>query len=170
MDSTREKVDEMVGKHGNPATDIVAILEDIQKTYGCLPDDVLRELARKTELALVRILQVVEHHEGFVLEKDIKKTVEICTCPSCSLNGGSELLKGFREILLVKSCRNGIGSRYCISTSVAADSPCAKPPTVIIDGQKYRNMTLSKLTEILEASIAEPAKCSVRHRPRAASL
>lgn len=170
VDSIRETVSKIMEKHQNPATDIVVILEDAQKVYGCLPNDVLREVADRTELALVRVLQVIEHHDGLVLENDLKLPIEICTCPSCSLNGGSEILKGLREILLVKSCGGGIGARYCISTFIATDSPCVKPPTVIINGQKNQDMTLSKLAGILEASIAEPAECGLRHGPRAASL
>jgi NADH:ubiquinone oxidoreductase subunit E len=170
MSSITDKINEIVGNYTDPASDVVAILEDTQKVYGCLADDVLREVADRTELALVRILQIIEQHDGLVLEKDMKKPVEICTCPNCTFNGGSEILKGLREILLVKSCGNGIGARYCISTFVAPDSPCVRPPTIAIDGKKYRDMTLSKLTGILEASIAEPAECNLRHRPRAASL
>jgi NADH-quinone oxidoreductase subunit E len=170
VDSIREKVNEIVGKHENPATDIVAILQEVQKAYGCLPEDVLREVADKTELALVRVMDVVEHHDGFVLEKDLKKPIEICTCPNCKLNGGGEILKGLREILLVKSCCNGIGARYCISTFNATDSPCVRPPTVVVDGKKYQDMTLSRLIDMLEASVAEPAECKWRDRPQAASL
>ena len=170
MDSITEKVDEIIGKRENPIADIVAILEDVQKTYGCLPNDVLREVADRTELALVRILQVVEHKKGLVLEKDMKKPIEICTCPSCSLNGGSDILKGLREILLVKSCCNGIGARYFISTFIATDSPCVRPPIVVVNGRKYQDMTLSRLIDLIEASIAEPAECGLRHGPRAASL
>ena len=170
MKSIRDKVSEILAQYNDAASNIVAILQDVQKAYGSLPDYALKEVANQTELALVRVLQVVEHHEGLALERDIKKPVEICTCPNCNVNGGSGLLKGLREILLVKSCGSGIGARYCISTSIVPESPCVRPPTVIVDGQKYQDMTLSKLTDILESSIAESAECSLRHRPRAASL
>ena len=170
MDSIVKSVSEIVEKYENPVTDIVAILEDVQKVYGCLPEDVLREVADKTELALVRVLKAVEHKNGLVLEKDLKKPVEICTCPNCSLNGSSEILKGLREILLVKSCCNGIGARYFISTFIATDSPCVRPPTVVVNGRKYQDMKFSKLIDLLETSITEPAQCNLGHRPRAASL
>jgi NADH:ubiquinone oxidoreductase subunit E len=170
MNSITDKVGEIVGKYSDPASDMVAVLEDVQKAYGCLPDDVLREVAARTELALVRILQVVEHRDGFVLERDMKKPVEICTCPNCSLNGGSEILKGLREILLVKSCGSGIGARYCISTFNAAGSPCVRPPTVVVDGRRYQGMKLSELVALLGASSAEPVECKPVRRYRAASL
>lgn len=170
MDSIRETVNEIVGKYENPATDITAILEDVQKAYGCLSEDVLKVVADKSKLALVLVMKTVENKDDLVLEKDMKKPIEICTCPNCRLNGGSEILKGLREILLVKSCCSGIGTRYFISTSNAADSPCVKPPTVLVNGRKYRDMTLSKLVDLLEASIVEPAECNLRHIPRAASL
>ena len=170
MDSIVKSVSEIVEKYENPVTDIVAILDDVQKVYGCLPEDVLREVADKTQLALVRVLRAVKHKDGLVLEKDLKKPIKICTCPSCSVNGGSEILKGLREILLVKSCGSGIGSHYFISTFNAADSPCIKPPTVVVDGRKYQDMKLSKLMELLEASVAGPMECSSIHSPRAASL
>lgn len=170
MRALGDTISEILKSYVDPKSDIVSVLEEMQRTFGCLPEDALKEVANQTELALVRIMRVVDYHDGLVLEKDLKKAVEICTCPNCSVNGGREILKGLREILLVKSCGNGIGARYYLSTSVAPESPCVKPPTIIIDKQKYQNMTLSKLTEILEASIAEPVECRPRHRPRAASL
>ena len=170
MKAYRDRIREILKSYIDPKSDIVSVLEEVQRTFGCLPGDALKEVADQTELALVRIMRVVDYNDNLVLEKDLKKAVEICSCPNCSVNGASEILKGLREILLVKSCGNGIGAHYCISTSVAAGSPCIKPPTVIVDGQKYQEMTLSKLTGILEASIAGQAECSLRHRPRAASL
>jgi NADH:ubiquinone oxidoreductase subunit E len=170
MRAVRDKIGEILKSYADPKSDIVSVLEEVQRVFGCLPEDALKEVANQTELALVRIMRAVDCHDSLVLEKDLKKAVEICICPNCILNGGREILKGLREILLVKSCGNGIGARYCISTSVAPESPCVRPPTVIVEGQKYQNVTLSKLTDILEAFIAESAECSLRQRPRAASL
>ena len=170
MKTVRREVEEILKKYDDARSDIVAVLEEVQKTFGCLPEDALSEVADGTELALVRVMDVVEHHDGFVLGKDLKKPIEICTCPNCKLNGGGEILKGLRDVLLTKSCCNGIGTRYCISTFNATDSPCVRPPTVVVDGKKYQDMTLSRLIDMLEASVAEPAECKRRDRPRAASL
>lgn len=162
MGTVRDRVSEILKNYIDPKSDIVSVLEEAQKTFGCLPEDALKEVADQTELALVRIMRVIDYHDGFVLEKDLKKPIEICTCPNCKLNGGSEILKGLREILLVKSCCNGIGARYCISTNNAPESPCSRPPTVLVNGQRCHDMTLAKLLKIIETSIPELQGCEPR--------
>ncbi len=162
MEAVKDRVSEILKSYVDPKSDIVSVLQEVQRTFGCLPEDALREVANQTELALVRIMRVIDYNDGFVLEEDLKKPIEICTCPNCKLNGGSEILKGLRDVLLTKSCCNGIGARYCISTFNATDSPCVRPPTVVVDGQKYQNMTMAKLLKILGTSILSSQKCKSR--------
>ena len=164
MEAVRNKVCEILKKVGNPRSEIVAVLREVQKAFGCLPEEALREVADKTGIALVRLSDVISSHRGLVLERDIKRAIEVCTCPNCTVNGGAELLSSLREILLVKSCGDGIGARYYISTVIAAESPCPKPPTVTVNGQRYHNITLSKLLELIDPAVltSRKRKCDAK--------
>jgi len=159
MEAVRNTVCEILKKFDAPRSEIVAVLREVQKAFGCLPEEALKEVAENTELAPVRLLDVISCYHGLVLEKDMKKPIEICACPSCMVNGGAELLSGLREILLVKSCSKGIGARYYISTVTAPESPCPRPPTVTVNGQRYHNIMLSKLLELIEGKVSESQKC-----------
>ena len=159
MEAVRNRVCEILKKFDTPRSEIVAVLEEVQKAFGCLPEEALKEVADKTGIALVRFSDVISSHRGLVLEKDIKRAIEVCTCPNCIVNGGAELLSSLREILLVKSCGNGVGTRYYISTVIAPESPCPRPPTVTVNGQRYYNITLSKLLELIDAEVSKSRKC-----------
>ena len=159
MEAVRSRVCEILKKFDTPQSEIVAVLREVQKAFGCLPEEALREVADKTGIALVRLSDVISSHRGLILERDTKRAIEVCTCPNCTVNGGAELLSGLREILLVKSCSKGIGARYYISIVIAPESPCPKPPTVTVNGQRYHNIMLSKLLELIEGKVSESQKC-----------
>jgi NADH-quinone oxidoreductase subunit E len=159
MESDCERVEAIISKYNGRRDSLISMLQDIQSEYHYLPENAMRQVADRTGIALIRLADVVNSNHGLVLEKDMKKPIEICTCPNCLLNGGAELLSGLREILLVKSCSKGIGARYYISTVIAPGSPCTKPPTVIVNGQRYHNITLSKLLELIDAEVSKSRKC-----------
>jgi NADH:ubiquinone oxidoreductase subunit E len=164
MEALRSRVCEILKKFDAPWSEIVAVLREVQKAFGCLPEEALKEVADRTGIAPIRLADVVNSNHGLVLEKDIKRAIEVCTCPNCTVNGGAELLRGLREILLVKSCGKGIGTRYYISAVIAPESPCPKPPTVTVNGQRYHNITLSKLLELIDSAVltSRKRKCNVK--------
>jgi len=165
MNSVRSKVCGILKEFRDPRSEIVAVLGEMQKEFGCLPEEALKEVADRTETALVRLLEVISSHRGLVLEKDIERPIEVCTCPNCTTNGGAELLSGLREVLLLKTCSGGIGTRYYIAPVIAQESPCVEPPTVTVNGQTYRGITLSKLLELIGVIERKPLKCRATVKP-----
>ena len=153
MNITTDKIEEILKGYDDPRSEIIAVLEEVQKTFGCLPKHALREVADRTKLSLEQIIRIADSSDGLILEEQIKQPIEICNCPNCMLNGGRKILGGLREILLVRSCSARI--RFFITTCANPESPCLEPPTVVVNGKRHQNMTLTRLLEMLQTS--EPA-------------
>ncbi|TET32845.1 MAG: hypothetical protein E3J72_18620 [Planctomycetota bacterium] len=150
MNLVRQKVNSVLEMYENPKSNMKAVLEDIQMTFGCLPKAALHELANQTNIALVRIHSFIDSSNGFVLEEDIKQAVEICNCPSCRMSGGREIREGLDYILLVDALKNGgNGKAFYTKVHNNPEAPCAKPPTALVNGHRYCDLTLSGLLEII---------------------
>ena len=70
-----KQMDEILAKHGRQASNIIAILQDVQETYRYLPREIFPYLSKELGMTTANIYSVATFYENFSLEPKGKYAV-----------------------------------------------------------------------------------------------
>lgn len=145
----RETIEKILDKHGNDPDHLIAILEDIQATYTCLPEEALRTVAEKTGHSLVDIYGVATFYRAFTLKPRGKHLISACLGTACHVRAAPSVVKEIERQLGIKSGETTPDNEFTLET-VNCLGACALGPVIVIDGHYFPKVTKSKVSSILE--------------------
>jgi NADH-quinone oxidoreductase subunit E len=147
------EVNKILKRYGNDATDIIAILQDVQQTYRYLPQDVMSHLSEKLDIPLTRIYHLSTFFRAFSLEPRGKHHIQVCMGTACHVRGSPRILDAVERKLRISAGRTTKDLNYSLET-VNCVGACALGPLVVVDGKAVGKMTGQKADRLV-ASLQE---------------
>lgn len=129
--------------------DLIPMLQKIQRHYGYLPQDVVKEFSEHTSIPLSRIYGVATFYEQFYLEPHGRHTVRCCRGTACHVKGGPNIRKVIERVLGIESGQTTDDLRFTFET-VACLGTCFLAPVMMIDNDYYGHLNPGKIETILE--------------------
>ena len=132
------------------SSDLIPILQQIQKEYGYLPPDVMLEVSKKTGIPASRIYGVATFYEQFHLEPRGRHTIKCCRGTACHVKNGSELIDAISRYLGVGPGETTEDMRFTFET-VACLGTCFLAPVIMVNSDYYGHLSANKIKDILES-------------------
>ncbi|MFA6426444.1 MAG: NADH-quinone oxidoreductase subunit NuoE [Phycisphaerae bacterium] len=143
-------VQQLLESIGQPkATDLIPILQLVQKEYGYLPKDVLIEISRRTSIPLSRIYGVATFYEQFYLEPHGKYTIKCCRGTACHVKRGPEITNTVSQILNIEPGQTTADMKFTFET-VACLGTCFLAPVMMVENDYYGNLNRNQIKDILK--------------------
>lgn len=147
-----EKILDRIGKvggNGGGVTpgDLIPLLQEIQETYGYLPQPVLEHVSRQTGIPASRMYGVITFYAQFYLEPHGKHTVRCCRGTACHVRGGKKVLVAIQNALGVGDGETTEDMQFSLET-VACLGACALAPVMVIDNTYYGKITARQAEQI----------------------
>ena len=139
-------------------SDLIPILQKVQKKYGYLHQDILLQISKQTSIPASTIYGVATFYEQFYLEPRGKHTVKCCRGTACHVNQGAEIIEAISQSLNVKPGETTEDMRFTFET-VACLGTCALAPVIMIDEAYHGKMTPSKVESIIDKLKASREEC-----------
>lgn len=149
MESSRgEKVEKIIGKYGCSRDSLISILQDIQKEYRYLPEDILKMVAKKLELPLIQIYGVATFFKAFSLVPRGKHVLSVCTGTACHVRGAPSVLDELERDLCIRAGETTSDKQFSLET-VNCLGACALGPILVVDGKYHGKMAPVKVKAAL---------------------
>jgi len=145
-------VNRILEKHRGERGELISILEEIQKKYGYLPEDVLRTVANETGKSLTEIYGVATFYRSFSLQPRGKHLVSVCLGTACHVRGGPMISEEFERRLGVCAGETTPDAEFTLET-VNCLGACALGPIVVVDGHYFSNVTTTMAKRILKNAL-----------------
>ena len=144
------QLDEILAETPNPTSnELIPILQEIQKSYGYLPPNVLTELSDRTGIAASRIYGVVTFYEQFYLEPHGRHTIKCCRGTACHVKNGPNIISAIERTLGIEPGRTTDDMNFTFET-VACLGTCFLAPVMMVDSDYYGHLAANKIEHILE--------------------
>ena len=101
--SEKKVLDEILKSHDYSKTAVIAIMQDIQKVYRYLPEEMLCYIAKELRLSEAKVYGVATFYENFSLEPKGKYVIKICDGTACHVRKSADILTEIRGSLGVTS-------------------------------------------------------------------
>jgi len=161
-----QEVNRILKRYGNDATDIIAILQDVQQTYRYLPKDVMETLATKLDIPLSRVYHLATFFRAFSLEPRGKHELHVCMGTACHVRGAPRILEALERGLKVKAGETTKDMRVTLET-VNCVGACALGPVVVVDGESKGKLNPQRAERLLKQIEPEaaPKKTAAKTSP-----
>ena len=147
--STQDQVDEVLKRYKGERREVVEILQDIQRRFGYLPEQAMRQVAAFVGVPESRVYSIATFYSQFKLVPTGRNVIKVCLGNACRVRGGAKLLKDVQKRLGIKPGESTPDLEYALET-VACLGACSVAPAVVFNEETYGQVTPDRLVEIIE--------------------
>ncbi len=149
MQINTEKIDFLINKYGARRESLIPLLQDIQSFLNWLPEEVIREVAKKLGIPLIDVYSVATFYRSFSLKPRGKHLITVCLGTACHVRGGQRIVEAISRELGIKPGDTTKDMKFSLET-VNCLGCCAIGPIVVIDGEYYGGMTSQKALSLIK--------------------
>jgi NADH-quinone oxidoreductase subunit E len=137
--ATQDKLDAILARHTGEGASVTALLQDVHAAYGYLPEDVLREVSRRTGAPVSLLYSLATFYGSFRLEPMGKHHICVCVGTACHVRGAAKVVDAMERELQVSSGGTTPDAQFTLDT-VNCVGACAMGPVVVEDKEYHGQM------------------------------
>lgn len=137
---------------------IIPILQEIQKEYRYLPEEVLTITATALGLSPARVFGVATFYSHFSLEPKGKYVIKICDGTACHVKGSGRLIETARKHLGLKEKEHSTKDLLFTLETVSCLGACGLAPAVVINDTVHGQVSEAELKQLIDDIREEEAQ------------
>jgi formate dehydrogenase subunit gamma len=130
---------DILAEHKDKEGPLLPVLHDVQKQFGHVSEDAIREVANILNLTRAEVYGVVSFYHDFRKEAEARPVLKLCRAEACKARG-VEALVPFAE----SQSRVKIEAVYCLGL-------CSVGPSAMVGDKVYARLDNARLKTLLEA-------------------
>ncbi|MDF3058921.1 MAG: dehydrogenase [Rariglobus sp.] len=155
---TFQRIDEVITHYPVKRSATLPLLHLIQEDAGYISDEAIAWIARKLELELINVLEVVTFYPMFRRAPIGRRHVKVCRTLSCALKGGYKTCETFEKEFNTRLGTNHISPDGEVTIEfVECLASCGTAPVVMIDEKLHENVDVAKAKQLSDQIKAEAA-------------
>ena len=139
---------EVIEKFRNQESPLMQILQESQKDFGCVPQEVQQLISDELHISTAKINGVVTFYSMFSLTPSGKHILGVCTGTACYVKGAQRLVDLVSEILDTPYGETTKDGQFTLAPTRCVGD-CSKAPVVMVDGKIYGNVTSEDIPKII---------------------
>jgi NADH:ubiquinone oxidoreductase subunit E len=157
LQTSIKKLDALLKNRKKESSEIIEILQDVQKEYGYLPEETLKEISSILCMPLIEVFRVANFYKAFSLKPRGKYLVTVCMGTACHVRGAPKIIDEVVGQLAIRPGETTEDKMFTVE-AVNCVGACALGPVVIINGKYYDHMSSSKLRALIESFYKQEKK------------
>lgn len=153
----KKQLDGILKAHDYNKTAVIAIMQDIQKIYHYLPQEMLTYIAGELGLSEAKVYGVATFYENFSLEPKGKYVIKICDGTACHVRNSTAILDEIRGILGVTQEKPTTEDMLFTVETVSCLGACGLAPVCTVNDKVHPAMTPEKARALIEELKEEAA-------------
>lgn len=145
-----KQMDEILAKHGRQASNIIAILQDVQETYRYIPREIFPYLSKELGMTTANIYSVATFYENFSLEPKGKYVIKVCNGTACHVRKSIPILEKLRETLNLKEGQATTDDFVFTVETVSCLGACGLAPVLMVNDTVHPSMTPEKVVALVQ--------------------
>lgn len=147
----KENVDRILVNHNCEKKELINIIQEIQKEYHYLPEDVLIYVAEKLDISQSKIYGVSTFYENFSLDAKGRNIIKICDGTACHVRKSVPIMNAvYKELGLSDKKKTTDDMMFTVET-VSCLGACGLAPVITINENVHPKMTPESAVELIRA-------------------
>lgn len=146
-----KKVDKILEEKQYKVSNLIGILQAVQKEFRYLPEDALTYIGTKIEgLSPATVFGVATFYGQFSLEPTGKFEIELCDGTACHVRGSTPVLDAIRAKLSLKEGKYTTDDGLFTCKTVSCLGACGLAPVMVINKKVYPQVSADAVRVVLE--------------------
>ncbi len=145
----KEFLEGILATHSYKAINLIAIMQDVQKEYRYLPEDMLCYIADRLKISHARVYAVATFYENFSLDAKGKYLIRCCDGTACHVRKSTQVINALKEALNLKSDEKTTPDMLFTVETVSCLGACGLAPVITINDVVYPAMTPEKIKQVI---------------------
>ena len=130
---------DILAEHKDREGPLLPILHDVQKAFGHVSEDAMREIASALNLTRAEVYGVVSFYHDFRKEAEARPVLKLCRAEACKARGVEALVP-----IADNQSRVKVEAIYCLGL-------CAVGPSAMVGDTVHARLDGAKFKSLLEA-------------------
>jgi formate dehydrogenase subunit gamma len=131
---------DIIAEHEAREGPLLPILHDVQKSFGHVSEDAMREIASALNLTRAEVYGVVSFYHDFRKEAETRPVIKLCRAEACKARGVEALVPVADAQSRVK-----VEAIYCLGL-------CSVGPAAMIGDAVYARLDAERLTALMASA------------------
>lgn len=149
-------IDEILERHNNDKSMIIAIMQDVQEVYRYLPQEALEHIAAKTGMSESDLFGVATFYGNFSLDAKGKYVLKVCRGTACHVRKSADVLQALQEATGLTEKKSISDDGLFTIEIVSCLGACGLSPVVMMNDTVHATMTPDKAKDLV-ADLREEA-------------
>lgn len=132
------KIADIIAEHQEREGPLLPILHDVQKAFGHVSEDAMREISSALNLTRAEVYGVVSFYHDFRKEAETRPVLKLCRAEACKARGVEALMP-----IADGQSRVKVEAIYCLGL-------CSVGPAAMIGDQVYARLDRQRMVELME--------------------
>jgi len=141
----KKTIEKILTNYKENGGNIVSILQDIEESFGYIPEDVVNVISKKLDIPASRFYGVATFYAQFHLRPRGENIITVCRGTACHVKGSERLFSGLMKRFNLYDEKDTTDDKKFTIERVACVGTCSMAPVVLINGKVYGKMTADKL-------------------------
>ncbi len=146
----RERVDQIIDRHGCEPSSLIQILLDIQSENNWLPKEALERIGERLGVPMTRIQHIATFYKAFSLVPKGRNRIHICMGTACHVRGAQRILDTVQEVIGIRPGETDLDLKFTLET-VNCLGCCALGPVMEINGKTHGKLTTAETANVLKS-------------------
>jgi formate dehydrogenase subunit gamma len=130
-------VADILANHTGREGPLLPILHEVQKTFGHISEDAMREIASGLNVTRAEVYGVVSFYHDFRKEPDLRPVLKLCRAEACKARGVEALVP-----LTESQTRVKVEAVYCLGL-------CSVGPAAMVGDTVHAHLDTRRLTALM---------------------
>lgn len=146
----KEKVDEIILGHNSDKKKIISIIQEVQREYHYLPEEVLVYIADTLDITHSKIYGIATFYENFSLQEKGENIIKICDGTACHVRDSIPILQAIYKELDLNDKKNTTDDMKFTVETVSCLGACGLAPVITINDVVYPKVTPESVVKLLK--------------------
>ncbi|HML73459.1 MAG TPA: NADH-quinone oxidoreductase subunit NuoE [Anaerohalosphaeraceae bacterium] len=148
-----EKVCRILDKHQHNPSRLIPILQEVQKEYRYLPEEVMAFIATSLGISPAKVYGVASFYANFALKPKGKYVIHICEGTACHVKGSGKIKDALFKKLNVTTENNTTPDMLFTVQPVSCLGACGLAPVMTVNEEVHGQVTPEAATAIVDEII-----------------
>jgi formate dehydrogenase (NAD+, ferredoxin) subunit C len=142
-------LEQSIDRHRGIKGPLMPILNDVQKTFGCVPLEVQQKISEELNIPFSEIYGVVTFYSQFSLEPKGDFVIGVCMGTACYVKNAQPILDKIAEIIDTKVGETSKDGKFTL-VATRCIGACGLAPVITVNEDVYGRLKVEDVPGIME--------------------
>lgn len=148
-DGKDEKIEKILSRYEKDKSNLIQILNEVQETYGYIPEDVQLEISKYLGIEMAEIYGVITFYARFTLKPKGKYNIAVCLGTACFVKGSEKVLDRVKQKLGIDVGQTTKDGKFSIEATRCIGA-CGLAPVFTVNDEVYGKATPELVDKVID--------------------